>query len=76
MPQIDDFFDKARGETIFSKIDLRTGYQQLRIKYEDIHNTTLRSRYGHYEFIELPFGFTNTPKNFVFNEHCTPQIPL
>jgi len=65
LPQIDDMFDQVRGESIFSKIDLSTGYHQLRIKDEYVHKTSFRTRYGHYEFILLPFGLTNSPKTFM-----------
>ena len=51
LPRIDDIFDQMRGEKVFSKIDLRFAYHQVRIKDEDIHKTTFRIRYGHYEFV-------------------------
>ena len=65
LPRIDDLFDQIRGAMIFSKINLRSGYQQIRIKDEDIFKTSFWTRYMHYEFVVIPSGLTNAPTNFM-----------
>ena len=65
LPRIDDLFDQWRGSRVYSKIDLRTGYHQLRVRDTDIPKTTFRTRYVHFEFMVMPFGLTDALATFM-----------
>jgi len=65
LPRIDDLMDQLSGPTVFSKINLRSGYYKILVKAEDVQKTTFISRYGHYEYVVMPFGVTNAPTPFM-----------
>ncbi|GJR02959.1 putative reverse transcriptase domain-containing protein [Tanacetum coccineum] len=76
LPRIDDLLDQLQGSSVYSKINLRSGYHQLKVRDEDISKTTFRTRYEHYEFQVMPFGLTNTPVVFMdlMNRVCKPYL--
>ncbi|GJW89290.1 putative reverse transcriptase domain-containing protein [Tanacetum coccineum] len=76
LPRIDDLFDQLQGSSVYSKIDLRLGYHQLRIKEEDIPITAFKTWYGHFEFQVMPFKLTNAPTVFMdlMNRVCKPYL--
>jgi hypothetical protein len=76
LPRMDELFDQLQGAGCYSKLDLRQGYYQVKVKEEDIPKTTFNTRYWHFEFVVMSFGVTNAPATFMDLMHRVFQLYL